>query len=234
MDSKLRHQLKTDRFAVEVEHSIEYVSGHKKQVGLYIALGIAAVVLVSGFFWWRSAQHAKRQADLSRAIEAAEANVGTQSAAGLSFKTQDEKTAEVGKRFAEVLAKHPGTDEGSVAASYLGAAAADKGDFKEAEKHFQLMIDKGNANYASIGRRSLAQIYLSTNRKAEAEKLLRDLAAKPTDFVSKEQATIDLARALAESKPAEARKLLEPLRTDKSSVVSQAAIQALADLPASK
>ena len=42
--------------------------------------------------------------------------------------------------------------------------------------------------------------------------MLRDLIAHPTIFVSKEQATITLARYLAPKKPAEARKLLDPLR----------------------
>ena len=44
--------------------------------------------------------------------------------------------------------------------------------------------------------------------------MLRDLIAHPTIFVSKEQATITLARYLAPKKPAEARKLLDPLRAE--------------------
>jgi len=41
------------------------------------------------------------------------------------------------------------------------------------------------------------------------EKLLRGLIAKPTEFVSKEHATIALAELLGSSQPAEARKLLK-------------------------
>jgi hypothetical protein len=52
----------------------------------------------------------------------------------------------------------------------------------------------------------------------------------PTIFVSKDQATVVLARMLVLSKPAEARKLLEPLRA-KPGAVGQTAIQAYADLP---
>jgi hypothetical protein len=48
--------------------------------------------------------------------------------------------------------------------------------------------------------------------------MLRDLIAHPTVFVSSEQATITLARYLANKKPAEARKLLEPLRSQPGSV----------------
>ena len=77
---------------------------------------------------------------------------------------------------------------------------------------------------------SLAQVQLSTGRNADAEKLLRSLYEKPTMFVSKEQAAIALARAIAVSKPAEARKLLEPLRTERPAV-SQLAITLLSELP---
>jgi hypothetical protein len=45
---------------------------------------------------------------------------------------------------------------------------------------------------------------------AEAEKLLRGLIDKPSDFVSKDEATIALARLIAQSRPEEAKKLLDP------------------------
>ncbi len=42
--------------------------------------------------------------------------------------------------------------------------------------------------------------------------MLRSLMDNPTVFVSKDEATIVLAKMLAPSKPAESRKLLDPLR----------------------
>ena len=56
------------------------------------------------------------------------------------------------------------------------------------------------------------------------------LIAKPTDFVSKEQATIALGQYLSASKPAEARKILESLRADRM-VISRTAIGALGQIP---
>ena len=60
---------------------------------------------------------------------------------------------------------------------------------------------------------------------------LRDLIANPTEYVSKEQATFSLAQGIGRTNPAEARKLLEPLRTSPGAV-SQAAIQLYAELSA--
>src|SRR5258708_19325643 len=106
----------------------------------------------------------------------------------------------------------------------------DQKKLADAEKYFQTVADSGEKNLASVGKLSLAQVYLTANRQADAEKLLRSLYENPTMFVSKEQAAIALARALAVSKPAEARKLLEPLRTERPAV-SQLAITLLSELP---
>jgi len=53
----------------------------------------------------------------------------------------------------------------------------------------------------------------------------------PTILVSKEQATIALAKVLAKKNPAEARKLLEPLRAERGPV-SRAALTALGEMSA--
>jgi len=82
----------------------------------------------------------------------------------------------------------------------------------EAEKTLQEVAQHGNGNFASLAKFSLAQIYYSDGRDAQGEAILRDLMDHPTTLVSKEQATITLARYLMIKRPAEARKLLDPLR----------------------
>ena len=84
-------------------------------------------------------------------------------------------------------------------------------------------------NYASLAKFALAQMYQAQGKIAQAEQLLRGLVQKPTVMVSKEQATIALGRLLGPTKPAEARKLLEPLRTERSAV-SRAALTALSEI----
>ena len=61
------------------------------------------------------------------------------------------------------------------------------------------------------------------------ERTLRDLIAKPTIFVSKEQATITLARYIMLKRPAEARKLLDPLR-NLPGAVGQVALQTYGEI----
>jgi len=149
---------------------------------------------------------------------------------GLSFPTQEAKDAEALRVFTDVRSKYSGSDEGEIAQYYLGAIKADQGKLAEAEKLFLEVADKGSKDYASLAKLSLAQIYFSDGRNDQGEKVLRDLMEHPTIFVSKEQAAISLARFLAPKKPAEARKLLEPLRTQVGQV-SQIALTMLGELP---
>ena len=109
---------------------------------------------------------------------------------------------------------------------YLASWAVDKGDLANAEKRYKRVVDDAPKNYAALGKLALAQVYASQGKPADAEKLLRELIASPTPTVTKEQATIVLGQLLASSKPDEARKLLEPLRTSTRSAVSRAAITA--------
>jgi predicted negative regulator of RcsB-dependent stress response len=231
VDRVTRSKLKTDRFAVEVEHSVEYVSEHRKQVFQYGAGALVLVLIAGGIWYYRDRRHTVRQEELAAAMEIMQAPVAPSGPAGQLFYTTDDlKNAAAVNAFKPIYDKYSGTDEAAVAASYLGAISMDEGKLADAEKYFQQAADCGDKNLASIGKLSLAQVYLSAGRQPDAEKLLRALYEKPTTFVSKEQAAIALARAISTTKPAEARKLLEPLRTERPAI-SQSAITLLSQLP---
>lgn len=225
-----RKELKTDKFALEVGHTVDFFEHHRQQIVRYGAIVVAGVLIVLAVFLWMRHQRTARQQELARAIQVQEAPVGANAqAAPLSFPTQEAKDKEAVRLFSELAARHSGKDEGLIAQYYLGAIAANQGNLSEAEKHFQQAAASGDEKYASLAKLSLGQIYFATDRPAEGEKMLRSLIDNPTIFVSKEQATIALARSLARTKPEEARRLLEPLRGSRTAI-SQLAIQLYGEL----
>jgi tetratricopeptide (TPR) repeat protein len=225
-----RKELKTDKFAVEVEHTVDYVAGHRRQLILYGSVAVVLAAIFVGIYWYMGHQQAVRARALADAIEIQQAQVGPPNPSALvTFPTEDAKRAAETKVFSEMAAKYSGSGEGAVAKYYLGSIAADQGKMAEAQKLFQDAAQTGDKNYASLARFSLAHVYLAEKRQADAEAILRDLMTHPTLFVSKEQATIELAKCIAATKPAEAKKLLEPLRAQ-SGPVSQAAMSALGDV----
>jgi predicted negative regulator of RcsB-dependent stress response len=225
-----RKELKTDKFALEVEHTAEFFGAHQQEIVKYGGVALAVVILVAGYSWYSRHQHALREEALGKAIQVQEAPIAPPAEGRLTFPTQEAKDAEAIRVFSDLKNKYPGTDEGEIAEYYLGAIAADQGKLAEAEKHFLEVSQKGNANYASLAKLSLAQIYFSDNRAQQGEQTLRDLIAKPSMFVSKDQATISLARYLITRNPAEARKLLDPLKTA-GGMVGQVAVGLYGELP---
>ena len=215
MDRLTRKELKSDRFALEVQHSVEYVSEHRKQLIRWGGLGLAVIVLAVAFFIYRSYQHSARQAALRDALQISNAAVGPAGNPNVkTFNTAEERSAATNKAFGDIAAKYSGTEEGVIAQFSLAVNASDDGKTAEAERRFKEVVDSGNDQYGSLARLSLAQLYASEGKTADGAKLIQYVIDHPTILVSKEQATIALAELIMKSDPAQARTLLEPLRTN--------------------
>ena len=213
MDKQEREFLKHDVFVEEVSHSIDYAAAHKKQLGMYAGIALAVVALAGGWWWWSNKQAAERQTALQGALQDQQSAVGPGSSPFLrSYATQDLKDAALVKSFTEIINKYPSSDEASVGHYYIAITYADQGKFPEAEKEWQIVVDKGSREYASLARFALAQLYSKQGKVPQAELHLRYLADNPTALFSKENAQIELAKLIAPTKPEEAKKLLEPLR----------------------
>jgi predicted negative regulator of RcsB-dependent stress response len=224
-----RKELKSDKFAQDVGLTVTFFEEHQKEIVRYGAIVAVVALLLAGYLYYQRKQHGVREAALTKAIQVQEAPVGAPASGGLAFATQEAKDREALRVFTDLRNQDAGSEEGEIAEYYLGAIKADQGKLAEAEKSFQEVARKGDEKYASLARLSLAQIYFADGRSDLGENTLRELMAKPTIFVSKEQAAITLARYLAPKKPAEARKLLDPLR-NLPGTVGQVALQAYGEI----
>jgi lipopolysaccharide biosynthesis regulator YciM len=227
-----RRELKHDKFVEQVGHSVDYAAHHKGMLIRWGSIAAAAVIVIVGTYFYLDHQQSIREDELRAALQIQQANIGPADASPYvtSFATQAEKDKATEKAMADLAGKYPSKREGIVARIYLGSMYSDQGKLADAEKQWQLAADAGDKDYSSQAKFSLAGAYAAEGKTADAEKLLRELIAQPTIMVSKEQATIALAGILAKNNPAEARKLLEPLRTERAAV-SRAAITALSEIP---
>jgi predicted negative regulator of RcsB-dependent stress response len=225
-----RKELKSDKFALEVQHSVEYVSDHRKQLIRWGGIGAGVLLVVVAIFLYRTHEHQAREEALYQAMRADNARVGNSANEfELSFPTDAERIKAAKKLFAEVAAKYPGTEEGAVADYFLGAYAADDGNLPEAEKHLKVAAD-ASGPYNAMAKLTLARVYGAEGKRAEGEKLIQSVIEHPTILVSKDEATIELAALIGKSDLPRARKLLEPLRTSSRPNVSRAAINGLSEL----
>jgi Tetratricopeptide repeat-like domain len=226
-----RKELKSDKFALEVQHGLTFFEAHQKEILRYGGIALAVIALAFGAGTYRRHQQGIRQEALGRAIQVQETSVGPVVPGGApAFPTQQVKDEAALKAFAEVKTKYAGSDEAEISAYYTASIRADQGNMAEAEKGFLEVAQKGNERYASLAKLSLAQVYFAEGKVDQAEKTLRDLAAHPTMFVSADQANIALARGLLTTKPAEARKILDPLR-NRQGATGQVALTLYGQLP---
>lgn len=228
-----RKELKQDKFAVEVEHTVDFFAAHRQQTIRYGGIGLAVILIVAGVFYYRSSQHSAREEALGDAMTLVNAPVTANSPAGsTSFPNEAAKDQAVTKALNKVVSDYGGSEEGYIAEYYLAAKAVDAGKLEDARGKYKDVADHADANYASLAKLALAQVYVSENKNGDAEALLKDLMDHPTDLVSKSQATIAYAKLIGRTRPAEARKLLTQIMTDKDQgSVSQVALSAMNDLP---
>lgn len=226
-----RKELKTDKFALEVEQTVDFFEEHRHELVRYGGIALAVLVLIAGYTFYSRHQHAKREEALYHAIQVEEAPVGAPTPGqNINFPTEQARDQMALKAFSDLASAYPGSAEGEIAEYYLGSIKADQGNLAEAEKQFKEVAEHGNEKYASLAKLSLAQIYFADGRASQGEALLRDLMAHPTLFVSKDEATIALSRLLGPKNPAEARKLLGPLRAQPGAV-GQTAMTLYNELP---
>jgi predicted negative regulator of RcsB-dependent stress response len=225
VDKLTRKELKSDKFALEVQHSVEYVSIHRQQVIRWAVPAAAIVLLVIGIMWYRSYQHDARQEALHAAMLIQNSTVGpSQSEYVVSFPTAQARNTAVVRAWSDLAGKYSGTQEGDIAEFFLGTNAADVGNMPEAAKHFQKAIDGDHGPYASEAKLALAQVYAAQGKMNDGVRLVQSVIDHPTVMVSKDAATLALADLIKTSDPQRAKKLVEPLRVSTRSAVSRAAI----------
>lgn len=231
MDRKTRKNIKSDKFAEEVEHTFAFLTSHTAETKRYAAIGLAVILVAGGIYYYVRHQAGVREEALAAAIKIDNAVISTTpQPPNLNFATQEEKDKARAKALTDLTTKYHGTSEGSVAGMFLAADEADKSNYAQAEKLYRDVADSAPSEYASLARVSLAQVLAAQGKTADAEKLMNNLIDHPTAMVSKEQATLQLAQILIPTDPAKARKLLQPLTTSRTAI-SKAAIDEMGKVP---
>ena len=219
MDKALQNVIKHDQFVEKVGEASEYVFGHKKQVVLYAVIAVVVAALGYGGWTYMKAKETERHLAFGEAMGVAQSTTSRTPA-------EEKKVIDA---FTKVSSAYPGSKEGSLSLYMLGMLDLERGDTAAGEKKLKEVV-AGDKEAASLAKFTQAELAYGQGKPADAEALLRDLVANPTHLMPVEQSTLQLARYIAKSKPEEARKLLEPLRTARSPI-STPALEILGTLP---
>ncbi len=230
-DHLSRKELKQDNVALKVEETAHFLVTHRPLV-IRVGIAILAVLVIGiGSWFFISSRRDAREQALASALALEGAPVGAAAPnGGVSFPSDTAKADAIRKAFTTLIGQESGSTEAYAAEYFLAGLDVTEGKLDEAIKKYDHVISGAEANYASLAKLAKAQTLLSASRSADAQAVLKDLIANPTAMVSKEQASITLAKAIAATQPEEARKLLVPIASANSDI-SQAAVSAMSELP---
>lgn len=233
-DHLSRKELKQDNVALKVEATTHFLVTHRPQAIRVAVVIVAALVIGLGSWFFISSRRDAREQALGAALTMESAPVAAASPnGGLSFPSDAAKADAINKAFSAIISQDGGSEEAYAAEYYLAGVDVTAGKFDEALKKYDHVASGAGADYGSLAKLGKAQVLFSVSRSPEAQTVLKDLMANPTAMVSKDQASMVLAKGLAATQPEEARKLLLAIAAE-SSDVSQLAVSALGELPQAK
>ena len=217
MKSIERRKLKENEFAYTVARTREVMQERQREITMIGATAIAVVILVAGFFTYRSWHNDKADTLLASALAIAEASIVTPPppAPGSpppvqppgTFRTARDRTEAAVPRLQQAADSYPNTEAGITARYRLAGALAELGRYAESEKRFSEVVQKTSQKsiYHDTARLGMGEAQLAAGRTDAAMTTFRDLAADTNSKLPVDGVLMQLGRAaLAAGKKDEA------------------------------
>jgi tetratricopeptide (TPR) repeat protein len=208
---------------------------NNQALAIQLAVAVVVVILVAGAATLIY-QHRETQANnaLAAAMETYDTPISTAEqplpAGTKSFNSIEERAKAANPQFAAVADTYGMTTSGRNALYLEGVTALQTGQNASAETLLKKSADSWNHDIATLAEMSLAGLYRSTGREAEAVAMYKKVADKPSTLVPAGLAKITLAEMYdANGKSAEAKKIYAEIKDkDPKSASADIATQKLA------
>ena len=215
-----RKELKTDKIHDAIEHGAEAVFSHK-QVSLIVVVVILIVALgYGGWSIYHDRQTGTASAAFNEAMKAYSGRVGP-AAPGepvdpgeMSYPDETAKSTDAVAKFTKVADKYPSTNPGRLARYYAALSLENLDKQNQAVEEFKKISSGGDKELASMAEYQLAVIYARSGKTNDAVKVFRALADKPSAFVPRPLALLELAGALRQTNPKEAANVYQQIKKE--------------------
>jgi hypothetical protein len=215
-----RKELKTDKIHDAIEHGAEAVFSHK-QVSLIVLVVI--LVLALGYGGWsiyHERQTAAASAAFDEAMKAYSGRVGPAApgepvdSSEMSYPDETAKSTDAMTKFTKVADKYPSTNPGRLARYYAALCLENLDKQNQALEELKKISSGGDKELASMAHYQMAVIYARTGKTDDAVKLFRALADKPSAFVPRPLALLELAGVLRQTNPKEAANVYQQIKKE--------------------
>jgi predicted negative regulator of RcsB-dependent stress response len=222
----LRKDLKKDEIREKFVHGVESVASHQQILWMVITAALVVALAVFGWNSYTQRQTAKAGAALDDAMKIFQARVrapGESAEPGeVTYIDEKNKFTDSERKFLEVANQYGRTKPGQVALYYAALSEVHLKQLANAEKNLKQLSSGTDENLAGLARFQLAGVYDLNGKSAEAVDLYKQLADKPTIFVTKPLVLLTLAGHYRKSDPAEATKLYNQVKQEFPDAAGQA------------
>jgi tetratricopeptide (TPR) repeat protein len=213
-----RHHLKENELAQLARSAQQVIEERRRQATMVlIAIGVV-LVIVLGFFAWRSSTQGRAHALLAEALIVEGARVGPPAAPGtpsqgLVFPTEREKLEAALAKFKAVADQYPSTDAGQFARYREATTKMSLGDPKEAMNLYQQVIDRsGNNIYGQMARLGQAQAQARAGQFDPAINTFKELSLNKDGSLPVDGILMQLGQTYLEAgKPSDAQQTFNRL-----------------------
>jgi hypothetical protein len=213
-----RKELKKDKIHDAIEHSAEAVFSHQ-QVTLIVLLVV--LVVAAGYGGWTiytDRQTAAASAAFDTANKAYSGRIGgTPDPAEPGDVTYPDETAranDAAQKFTAVADKYPRTNPGKLARYYAALCLENLQRHNQAIEELKKLSSGRDKELAGMAQYQTAVIYARTGKTDDAIKIFRALADKPSVFVPRPLALLELASVLRQTNPKEAASVYQQIKKE--------------------
>jgi predicted negative regulator of RcsB-dependent stress response len=213
-----RRQLKEDRFAETAKEAASWATGHQRPVIWGIGLVMVAALAYAGITYWLNRQSEQANIELGVAMRTLSEPLrpaGAPPAEGeTSFTSGAERAKAAAKQFQATADKYGYTKPGKMARYLQAVATMQAGDKTAAEQQLKSVADGRDKDVAALAKMTLASLYRSSNRLADAARIYKDVQDHPTNTVSKAEAQLEMAAMYQSTDPQQAASIYQQIQKD--------------------
>ena len=203
-----RKELKQDKIHDALEHGAEAVYSHKQVSLIVLVVVLVVAAAYGGWSVYHDRQTAAASAEFDNAMKAYSGHIGPSAdpaeAGEPSYADEAARSNDALQKFTVVADKYPSTNPGRLARYYAALCLEDLDKENQALEELKKISAGSDKELASMAQYQTAVMYSRTGKPDDAAKIFRALADKPSVFVPRPLALLELAGVLRQNNPKEA------------------------------
>lgn len=231
-----RKELKQDKIRDSIEHGAEAVYSHGRLTGVIVLVALVVGGAIGGWRIFSDRKTVEASAAFDGAMKIFSARIRTPGETPepgeLAYSDEASRAQDAASKFSAVADKYPGTNPGKLSRYYAALTLEDLERHNQALEELKKLDSGKDKELAAMAQFQMAVINERAGKSAEAVKILRALADKPSVLVPRPMVLLELANQLRQTNPQEAAGVYQQLKKEfPDSAITDAADRGLDAIP---